>query len=39
VAERDVFLCGPEPMMAAAERSLRQLGVPARHIHHESFVF
>jgi predicted ferric reductase len=39
VAERDVFLCGPELMMAAAERSLRQLGVPARHIHHESFVF
>ncbi len=39
IGERDVFLCGPEPMMAAAERSLRQLGVPRRHIHIESFVF
>ena len=39
IAERDVFLCGPEPMMAAAERSLRQLRVPRRHIHIESFVF
>ena len=39
ITDRDVFLCGPEPMMAAAERSLRQLGVPRRHIHVESFVF
>jgi predicted ferric reductase len=39
VAERDVFLCGPEPMMAAARIGLRQAGVPRRHIHHESFTF
>jgi ferredoxin-NADP reductase len=39
VRDRDVFLCGPEAMMAAAERSLREAGVPRRHIHHESFVF
>jgi predicted ferric reductase len=39
VAQRDVFLCGPEPMMAAARRSLLQAGVPARHIHSESFAF
>ncbi len=37
--ERDVFLCGPEPMMMAAELPLRQMGVPPRHIHHESFAF
>lgn len=37
--ERDVFLCGPEPMMIAAAQSLRQAGVPTRHIHHESFAF
>jgi predicted ferric reductase len=37
--ERDVFLCGPEAMMVAAERSLRTAGVPRRHIHHESFAF
>jgi ferredoxin-NADP reductase len=39
VAERDVFLCGPEPMMQAARASLRKAGVPARHIHSESFAF
>ena len=39
VAERDVYLCGPEPMMTAARRSLHQLGVRRGHIHAESFVF
>jgi ferredoxin-NADP reductase len=39
VAERDVFLCGPPPMMAAAERGLRAAGVKRRNIHHESFTF
>lgn len=37
--DRDVYLCGPEGMMAAADASLRQAGVPRRHIHHESFAF
>ncbi len=37
--ERDVFLCGPPPMMAAAQAGLRGAGVPRRHIHHESFTF
>ncbi len=35
--ERDVYLCGPHPMMAAAERSLRSLGVPRAQIHLERF--
>jgi ferredoxin-NADP reductase len=39
IAQRDVFLCGPAPMMAAAQAGLRQAGVPRRHIHHESFSF
>ena len=39
IADRDVFVCGPEPMMDAARRSLRRLGVPARQVHLESFVF
>ena len=34
----DVFLCGPEGMMAAAQASLLQAGVPRRHIHSESFT-
>jgi ferredoxin-NADP reductase len=39
VRERDVFLCGPEPMMVAASIGLRQAGVPRRQIHQESFTF
>ena len=39
LAAHDVFLCGPESMMAAAAQSLRRAGVPRRHIHHESFAF
>ncbi|MEO8230518.1 MAG: ferredoxin reductase family protein [Chloroflexota bacterium] len=37
--ERDVYLCGPEPMMEAVRRTLRVLGVPARQIHSERFAF
>jgi predicted ferric reductase len=36
--ERDVFLCGPPPMMAAAQAGLRAAGVPRGHIHLESFT-
>ncbi len=39
VAERDVFVCGPEGMTTSVRAALRDLGVPARHIHHESFEF
>jgi ferredoxin-NADP reductase len=39
LAERDVYLCGPAGMMAAAEVGLREAGVPRRHIHQESFAF
>jgi predicted ferric reductase len=38
IAERDVFLCGPEAMMAVTRNSLNLAGVPTRHIHSESFV-
>ena len=39
LVRHDVFLCGPPPMMAAAEARLREAGVPRRHIHTESFTF
>ncbi|MEV5571643.1 ferric reductase-like transmembrane domain-containing protein [Spirillospora sp. NPDC052269] len=39
VDERDVYLCGPPGMTRAAHRALREAGVPARHVHHESFEF
>ena len=38
-AERDVFLCGPVPMMDAVRRALRLLGVPGDQIHSERFVY
>lgn len=38
LSQHDVFLCGPELMMAAARTGLRQAGVPRRHIHAESFT-
>ncbi|MFD7898622.1 ferric reductase-like transmembrane domain-containing protein [Streptomyces sp. NPDC059743] len=38
LAVHDVYLCGPPGMMEAAWDGLRTAGVPARHIHHESFT-
>jgi ferredoxin-NADP reductase len=32
-----VYLCGPPGMAEASYDALRAAGVPARHIHHESF--
>jgi predicted ferric reductase len=37
VAERDVFLCGPPPMMAGVIAGLKELGVPEKQIHFERF--
>ncbi|MFG3020193.1 ferric reductase-like transmembrane domain-containing protein [Streptomyces sp. NPDC048254] len=37
IADRDVFLCGPPPMMNAVLRSLGDLGVPKPQIHFERF--
>ncbi|MEU9319711.1 ferredoxin reductase family protein [Streptomyces sp. NPDC048295] len=39
LAAHDVFLCGPPGMAQAAVQALREAGVPARRIHHESFTF
>ena len=39
IAEHDVYLCGPTPMMEAAKGALRQVGVPLKQIHTESFEF
>ncbi|MEU3609625.1 ferredoxin--NADP reductase [Streptomyces sp. NPDC035033] len=36
-AGRDAFLCGPGPLMDAAERALRGLGVPGDRVHRERF--
>ena len=34
----DVYLCGPPPMIEAAERWLRAQGVPASQVHAEKFL-
>jgi ferredoxin-NADP reductase len=39
VAERDVYLCGPEGFSASVERVVRALGTPAQRVHQEAFAF
>jgi predicted ferric reductase len=39
VRERDVYLCGPVPMMERVEDSLRRLGLTRRQIHMERFGY
>lgn len=34
---KQIFICGPPPMMKALRAQLRQLGVPNRNIHSEEF--
>jgi predicted ferric reductase len=36
--EREVFLCGPPPMMKALRLALSSIGVPNKHIHYERFA-
>ncbi|MFD6961173.1 ferric reductase, partial [Streptomyces venezuelae] len=37
VDRHDVYLCGPRGLSLAAYDALREAGVPASRIHHESF--
>ncbi len=39
VAQRDIYVCGPVPMMDAVRRSLHALHVPDTQIHDERFAF
>jgi predicted ferric reductase len=38
IAERDIFLCGPPPMMIALRSAMVELGVPKTQIHFERFA-
>jgi predicted ferric reductase len=38
IASRDIFLCGPPPMMIALRNALVLLGVPKNQIHFERFA-
>jgi ferredoxin-NADP reductase len=37
IAERDVYVCGPEPLQDLVVVAAGEAGVPASHLHHESF--
>jgi predicted ferric reductase len=37
IRDRDVYVCGPEPMTKAVLKSLRTLGVPRTQVHAERF--
>ena len=39
IAARDVYVCGPEPFQDALVGAAAEAGVPATHLHHESFSF
>jgi predicted ferric reductase len=39
VAERDVYLCGPEGFSARVERAVRACGTPPGQVHREAFAF
>jgi ferredoxin-NADP reductase len=39
IARRDVYVCGPEPFQDALVAAAARAGVPATHLHHESFAF
>jgi predicted ferric reductase len=39
VADRDVYVCGPQGFMHGLIDAVRELGVPDNNIHHEEFAF
>lgn len=39
IDRHDVYLCGPPGLAEESYAALREAGVPARRIHHESFEF
>ncbi|GAA4737639.1 ferric reductase-like transmembrane domain-containing protein [Amnibacterium soli] len=39
IADRDVFVCGPDAFTATVATACRAAGVPDARIHHESFAF
>lgn len=39
VKEREVYICGPAPMMKAIAQALHELGLPKSRIHYEKFAY
>lgn len=38
IAEREIYLCGPRPMMQILQRNVRRAGVPSAFIHTDQFA-
>jgi ferredoxin-NADP reductase len=38
-SEREIYICGPAPLIQAAQKFCRQAGVPASRFHSEAFTF
>ena len=39
IADSDIYICGPEPLVDAVRKAADDLGVPKNRFHNESFSF
>lgn len=39
IVARDIFMCGPKPMMESLEKCFLEMGVPREQIHYEKFSY
>ena len=39
IAQREIYICGPEGMIRTVQQSLRQLHVPSSQVHEEHFAY
>jgi ferredoxin-NADP reductase len=39
IADSDIYICGPEPLVSAVRKAAEDLGVPKNRFHDEAFAF
>ena len=39
IADSDIYICGPEPLVESVKAAAQDLGVPKNRFHDESFSF
>jgi ferredoxin-NADP reductase len=39
IADSDIYICGPEPLVSAVRAAAEELGVPKNRFHDEAFAF
>jgi ferredoxin-NADP reductase len=39
LADSDIYICGPEPLVSAVRKAAEDLGVPKNRFHDEAFAF